>query len=290
MIKTGCEVICMSWDFHEILSVGILKNVIPNLEIKFVDEFTNDPRTWKIDSHDDVQFGYFLTYCNICDTYQIDNGDKYTFLSNIVSNDKIINIIDEIEPKTSIFDIWKEGFLYAVDIASVFVKAKNFKKATYHSCCSWFEDAEDGYAIIEDEDSPWENIVENYPDIKFVIIDLRKSYEHERDTHDVKNNPEGLQNINAVHRIDLRYKVKPICENQEYRIPVFRNDDEIIIDSDTEQYSVIEPKKSWRSFTLLDEVSFEFLNQAERFVKSMINKYNEYIEDNKDMKENEKEE
>ena len=96
--------------------------------------------------------------------------------------------------------------------------------------------------------------------------------------------------INAAYRIDLRYKVKPICENHEYRIPVFRNDDFITIDLDTDQYSVIEPKKSWGSFTLLDEVSFEFLNQAERFVKSMINKYNEYIEDNKDMKENEKEE
>lgn len=102
MIKTGCEVICMSWNFHEILSVGILKNVIPNLEIKFVDEFTND--------------------------------------------------------------------------------------------------------------------------------------------------------------------------------------DFIIIDSDTDQYSVIEPKKSWQSFTLLDEVSFEFFNQAERFVESMIKKYNKYIEANKDMK------
>lgn len=278
MIKTGCEVICMSWDFHEILSVGILKNVIPNLEIKFVDEFSNDPRTWKIDFTDCI-------YLEICKTYCIDEE-----LTDSIYNEIIEKLIYEIEPKTSIFDIWKEGFLYAVDIASAYVKAKNFKQAIYHSCCSWFEDARDGYAIIKDEDSPWEEIAKDYPDIKFVIIDLKKSYEHERDSHDVKNNSEGLQNIDAVYYIDLRYKVKPICENQEYRIPVFRNDDKIVIELDTDQYSVIEPKKSWHSFTLLDEVSFEFLDQAEEFVESMINKYNKYIEDNKDMEESEKEE
>ena len=278
MIKTGCEVICMTWDFHEILSVGILKNVIPNLEIKFVDAFTNDPRTWKIDFSDCI-------YLEICKSYHIDEGLRDSIYSEIIEK-----LIYEIEPRTSILDIWKEGFLYAVDIASAYVKAKNFEQAIYHSCRSWFEDARYGYAFIEDEDSPWENIVKDYPDIKFVIIDLKKSYEHERDTHDAKNNSEGLQIINTVYRIDLRYKVKPICENQEYRIPVFRNGDEIIIDPDTDQYSVIEPKESWQSFTLLDEVSFEFLNQAERFVKSMINKYNEYIEDNKDIKENLKEE
>ena len=278
MIKTGCEVICMTWNFHEILSVGILKNIIPNLEIKFVDEFSNDPRTWKIDFTDCI-------YLEICKTYCIDEE-----LTDSIYNEIIEKLIYEIKPKTSIFDIWKEGFLYAVDIASTYVKAKNFKQAIYHSCRSWFEDARYGYAFIEDEDSPWKEIVKDYPDIKFVIIDLKKSYEHERDTDDVKNNSEGLQNIDAVYYIDLRYKVKPICENQEYRIPVFRNDDKIVIELDTDQYSVIEPKKSWHSFTLLDEVSFEFLDQAEEFVESMINKYNKYIEDNKDMKESEKEE
>lgn len=272
MIKTGCEVICMSWNFHEILSVGILKNVIPNLEIKFVDEFTNDPRTWKIDFSDCI-------YLEICKTYHIDEE-----LTDSIYSEIIENLIYEIEPRTSILDIWKEGFLYAVDIASTYVKAKNFKQVIYHSCLSWFEDARYGYAFIEDEDSPWEEIVKDYPDIKFVIIDLKKSYEHQRDPFGVENSPEGLQYINAVYGINLRYKVKPIRENQEYRIPVFHNDDKIIIDSDTDQYSVIEPKKSWQSFTLLNEVSFEFLNQAERFVKSMIDKYNKYIEANKDMK------
>ena len=272
MIKTGCEVICMSWNYHEILSVGILKNVIPNLEIKFVDAFTNDPRTWKIDFSDCI-------YLEICKTYYIDEELRDSIYSEIIEE-----LIYEIEPKTSILDIWKEGFLYAVDIASAYVKAKNFKQAIYHSCRSWFEDARYGYAFIEDEDSPWEEIVKDYPDIKFVIIDMKRSYEHEKDPFGVENSDESLRCVDAVYRIELRYKVKPICENQEYRIPVFHNDDKIIIDSDTDQYSVIEPKKSWQSFTLLDEVSFEFLNQAERFVKSMIDKYNKYIEANKDMK------
>ena len=272
MIKTGCEVICMSWNYHEILSVGILKNVIPNLEIKFVDEFSNDPRTWKIDFSDCI-------YLEICKTYHIDEE-----LTDSIYSEIIEKLIYEIEPRTSILDIWKEGFLYAADITSAYVKAKNFKQAIYHSCHSRFEDVRYGYAFIEDEDSPWEEIVKDYPDIKFVIIDLKKSYEHQRDPFGIENSPEGLQYMNAVYRIDLRYKVKPIRENQEYRIPVFRNDVKIIIDSDTDLYSVIEPKKSWQSFTLLDEVSFEFLNQAERFVKSMIDKYNEYIEANKGMK------
>ena len=277
MIKTGCEVFCMSWDSHEILSVGILKNLIPNLEIKFVDNFTNDPRTWKIDFSDGI-------YREICKTYHIDKE-----LADSIDSEIIEKLIYEIEPKTSIFDIWKEGFLYAVDIVSMYVKAKNFKQAIYNSCRSWFEDAGDGYALIEDEDSPWEEIVKDYPDIKFVIIDMGKSYYHEKDPFGVENSDEGLYYVNAVYRIELRYKVKPICENQEFRIPVFRNDDILIIhplidDPDTNLYSVIEPKKSWQSFTLLDEVSFEFFNQAERFVESMIKKYNKYIEANKDMK------
>ena len=118
---------------------------------------------------------------------------------------------------------------------------------------------------------------------------MKRSHEHEKDPFGVENSDEGLQYVNAVYRIELRYKVKPICENQEFRIPVFRNDDiltidQLIDDPDTSLYSVIEPKKSWQSFTLLDEISFEFFNQAERFVESMIKKYNKYIEANKDMK------
>lgn len=271
MIKTGCEVICMTWDFHEILSVGILKNVIPNLEIKFVDEFSENPRTWKIESYEDLQFGYYLTYCDICSAYQIDDGDRYAFLSNTIVNNNLMNIINELKPKTSVMGIWEEAFLYAVEIASAYTKAKNFNLFIYHSCYSWFENAKDGYVLIEDENSPWEEIVINHPDIKFAIIDMSNSYDYEKP----KMITDGV-NVNPVHYINLRYKVKPIVVDRSYRIPVFSNRSKMMLTGypNTEIYSVMEPDSSWESWTRVDEVSFERLNDAIDFVKDMISKYN----------------
>ena len=272
MIKTGCEVIYMTWDFYAIMSVGVLKNFIPNLEIKFVDEFSNNPRTWKINLDKNFEPNSYAIYCDICDRYQTDDDDKYSFLSATVGNDKIKNIIDDIKPETSVAAIWKEAFLYAVELAYTYIKAKNFNLSIYHSCISWFDYAKDGYVFIEDEDSPWEEIAKDYPDVKFAIIDTGNSYDHEKS----RKIADGFV-ISSPYYIDLRYKVKPIVVNQRYRIPVFRDESKIILASypNTERYSVMEPNKSWESFSRVDEVSFEHLNDAIDFVKEMIRKYDD---------------
>lgn len=270
MLRRTCEIKNMTWDTDVILSAGLLKALFPDLKIKFIEAiYSNSASVWKLgqDTFVNILYDYGLDDLNTSLVFYYENLNKFK------------DLIENMNPYSSLLEEWKKHFLNIVDMTQNYFKSTLYNLTNLHDCKSLFERAVENhepFIVVKDSCTPWRLFAWKYPQVKFVINDRTDFYEN-RDDH--------IYGYGFISRLKNRndfWTVETIPnEDGNARIPIYYcvNGKGIHVKNSNPSFDKFLPylpkenPEIWREH---DDFGMPTLDISIQFIHNMVNKYRDH--------------